>query len=188
MLNQLHTWIGVADIIPYFAILSPNSPFEQVKQAVDDAEFLDLPKIFCEEMIRDIDSELQASPPFGTRPELQAFYNDFIKKLLAGLAICRYTPFIGLHVTQWGLERYGQEGMAAVSDKNRAELLNSFKGKTSAFETLALVALKQANSTFDGVKYSCGCECKPNRKRLPFSVVGAGNRNKGIHDLNSGKW
>lgn len=108
--------------------------------------------------------------------ELMNFYYSYVKKWLAGAAMVRYTPYHGLHITQWGLEQYNQEGFGQVTDKRRAEILNAIKGKTSVYQTKMFDALKAANNTFDGVVYS-DTKCKATRKRLPFAALGAGKFN-----------
>lgn len=108
--------------------------------------------------------------------ELMNFYYLYVKKWLAGAAMVRYAPYLGLHLTQWGLEQYNQEGFGQVSDKRRAEIVNAIKSKTSVFQTKMFDALSTANNTFDGVVYG-NTSCKSKRKRLPFAALGAGKFN-----------
>jgi hypothetical protein len=108
--------------------------------------------------------------------ELMNFWYLYVKKWLAGAAMVRYAPYLGLHLTQWGLEQYNQEGFGQVTDKRRAEILNSIKGKTSVFQTKMFDALSDANNTFDGVTY-VNTNCRTKRKKLPFTALGAGKYN-----------
>lgn len=172
MANILTTWISVSDIYPIFAVLSPNTPKLQIEQCVNDAELFDLPNILCESLITDIDTELQLSPPFDTRPELYSFYTLFVVNYLAGLTMSRYSPYLGIHATQWGMEQYNQEGFGQVTDKRRAEILNAIKSKTNAFEYKLTEYLKSVDNTLDGVVYSCNNPCKPQKHRLSFSIIG----------------
>ena len=108
--------------------------------------------------------------------ELMNFWFLYVKKYLAGAAMVRYAPYLGLHLTQWGLEQYNQEGFGQVSDKRRAEIVNSIKAKTSVFQTKMFDALSEANNTFDGVTYT-PTNCRTHRKSLPFVALGAGKFN-----------
>lgn len=109
--------------------------------------------------------------------ELMNFFYNYVKKWLAGATIVRYSPFLGLHLSQWGLEQYNQEGFGTVSDKRRGEIINSFKSETESYKSLMFQALDEANYTFDGVVYSrktCGAKSS----KLPFTILGAGNKNQ----------
>ena len=108
--------------------------------------------------------------------ELMNFYYLYVKKYLAGAAMVRYAPYLGLHLTQWGLEQYNQEGFGQVSDKRRGEIVNMIKSKTSVFQTKMFDALSEAKNTFDGVVYG-STSCKSKRKTLPFAALGAGKFN-----------
>lgn len=119
--------------------------------------------------------------------ELMTFYYLYVKKWLAGAAMTRYAPYHGLHITQWGLEQYNQEGFGQVSDKRRAEILNSIKGKTSVYQTKMFDYLSEVNYTFDGVQYK-GKGCGTRRKKLPFTALGAGKFNNYPIDDNQKKY
>jgi|694.fasta_scaffold02665_25 hypothetical protein len=111
---------------------------------------------------------------FWTSYELMDFYYNFVKKWLATATVVRYLPFHGLHVTQFGLEEYTQEGFGQVSDKRRAEMLQNFKGKSDVYRTRMLNELDRVKSTFDGVKYEVEL-CRARKKRNQFTVLGIGN-------------
>ena len=110
--------------------------------------------------------------------ELMNFYNVYVKRWLAGCTMKRYMPYLGLHGTQWGLEQFQQEGFGQVSDKRRAELLNSIAGQTSAYENEMINYLNDVNWTLDGVVYERETLCKQVKNKLPFSIIGAGVKNR----------
>jgi hypothetical protein len=105
--------------------------------------------------------------------EAMTFYYDYIKKYLCGKTMERYAPYVGLHMTQWGLEQYSQDSFSQVSDKRRSELLNQIKGKTNVYLYKMQKALKDVDYILDGVSYKPECTKK---ERMSFSVIGATNK------------
>jgi hypothetical protein len=223
-MNNYTSWIGVVDIVPFFAVLSPNSPKEQVEQEVRTAQMLDLPVVFSAELIAALDTAIKANvqqyrsnktysdgdkvfynnayyiandaivagdaPPSANwdNYELMNFFFNYVKPYLAALTMVRYMPYLGLHGTQWGIEQYNQEGFGQVSDKRRAELLNSIQGKCNAYENLMMVFANDENWTFDGVSYKVNTPCETRKKKLSFTVLGAGNRNKINYNDEFDRW
>ena len=207
-------WITVTDIIPFFAVLSPNTPTAQIEQQVILAQTLDVKNGLPKALVTALNTAILANPQqYRTNKtyvegdkvfynavyyialdaisvneappsadwanyELMNFYNVFVKRWLAGLTMKRYMPYLGLHGTQWGLEQFNQEGFGQVSDKRRAELLNSIAGQTSAYESEMINYLNDVNWTLDGVTYERDTLCKQVQSKLPFTVIGAGARNQ----------
>jgi hypothetical protein len=105
--------------------------------------------------------------------ELMNFYYSFVKKWLAGATMQRYLPYMGLHITQWGLEQYNQDGFGQVTDKRRGEISNAVKNKTDVYFDKMIKELNRVNYTFDSVVYAQQT-CKETKTQLPFSIIGAG--------------
>lgn len=207
-------WISVVDIIPFFAVLSENTPVKQIDAKVRLAQRLDLPNALPQTLITAINTAILANPQqyrtnktysLGDKVfynaayyialdaisvndappsdnwedyELMNFYNTYVKPFLSGLTMKRYMPYLGLHATQWGVEQFNQEGFGTVSDKRRAELLNSIAGETSAYESEMINYLNDVNWTLDGVVYERDNLCKKVQSKLPFTAIGAGARNQ----------
>jgi hypothetical protein len=174
MINDISIWVTVNDIIKYFAILSPNTPLPQINQCIFDAETMDMPSIVDDQLVEDIDTMINS--PSLIKPELDEFFKMVVLPYISACTMVRYSPFLGLHATQWGLEQYVQEGFGAVTDKRRAELLNSFEGKKNVFEIKMLKYLSDHKYTFDGVVYKSNVKCGAKKNTLSFSIIGANKR------------
>lgn len=175
MINDLSIWIDVTDIRKWFPVVSPNTSAEQLNPYILASETLDLTAILDDTLIEDID-EMILSPSL-IKPELNELFNMVIKPFLSGCTMQRYLPYMGLNATQWAFEEYTQEGFKPITDKRRAEIVNSIEGTKNTYQVKLLKYLQDAKYTFDGVVYpSKGC--KQTKPRLSFTVIGAGNTNR----------
>lgn len=175
MINDLSIWIDVTDIRKWFPVVSPNTSAEQLNPYILASETLDLTAILDDTLIEDID-EMILSPSL-IKPELNELFNMVIKPFLSGCTMQRYLPYMGLNATQWAFEEYTQEGFKPITDKRRAEIVNSIEGTKNTYQVKILKYLQDAKYTFDGVVYPSK-ECKQTKPRLSFTVIGAGNINR----------
>lgn len=124
-----------------------------------------------------IDSSTNEAPPDAKWDlfELMNFWHHYVKKFLIASAVKNYFPYLGMHATQWGLEQYNQEGFGQVTDKARAQLLNSVTSDCGRYLTKLKTYGKSVDWTFDGVKYECSNECELVNKRrgISFRIIGA---------------
>ncbi len=175
MINDLSIWIDVTDIRKWFPVVSPNTSAEQLNPYILASETLDLTAILDDTLIEDID-EMILSPSL-IKPELNELFNMVIKPFLSGCTMQRYLPYMGLNATQWAFEEYTQEGFKPITDKRRAEIVNSIEGTKNTYQVKLLKYLQDAKYTFDGVVYPSKL-CKQTKPRLSFTVIGAGNTNR----------
>ena len=181
MINDLSIWIDVGDIRKWFPVVSPNTSEEQLNPYILASETLDLTALIDDTLIEDID-EMLLSPSLN-KPELMDLFNMVIKPYLSGCTMQRYLPYMGLNATQWTFEEYKQEGFTPVTDKRRAEIVNSIEGTKNTYQVKLLKYLQDAKYTFDGVVYpSKGC--KQTKPRLSFSIIGATEINKRHYNRN----
>lgn len=103
--------------------------------------------------------------------QLQALFNNYIKGFLVCKAHARLLLWQGNNVTQFGLVRNREDTSDAISDKQRAELIQSSEHKANVYLAQIAKALEDANYTFDSVTYSyASAQNKPRVKPKFFSV------------------
>ena len=81
--------------------------------------------------------------------QLQALFNNYIKGFLVCKAHARLLLWQGNNVTQFGLVRNREDTSDAISDKQRAELIQSSEHKANVYLAQMAKALEDANYTFE---------------------------------------
>ena len=103
--------------------------------------------------------------------QLQAFFNNYVKGFLVCKAHARLLLWQGNNVTQFGLVTNREDTSAPISDKQRAELIQSSEHKANVYLAQMTKAMKDANYTFDSVSYEyAACAEKPKVKPKFFAV------------------
>ena len=94
------------------------------------------------------------------KPELQAFYDDFILHWWVLLAYKRFIELHGINITQFGITKTKDPGgtFEQVSRDDRAIMLKQLQSDANTLQTLAFAQTWK----FDGTQYrkstDCGCE------------------------------
>lgn len=143
--------------------MSVNIPDSDVDFHCLDAQRFDLFSIIPDALA----TALQGT--MGT--ELQAFFNNYVKGFLVCKAHARLLLWQGNNVTQFGLVTNREDTSQQITDKQRAELIQSSEHKANVYLAQMTKAMKDANYTFDSVSYEyAACAEKPKVKPKFFAV------------------
>lgn len=143
--------------------MSVNIPDSDVDFHCLDAQRFDLFPIIPDALA----TALQGT--MGT--ELQAFFDNYVKGFLVCKAHARLLLWQGNNVTQFGLVTNREDTSAQITDKQRAELIQSSEHKANVYLAQMTKAMKDANYTFDSVSYEyAACAEKPKVKPKFFAV------------------
>lgn len=103
--------------------------------------------------------------------ELQTFFNNYVKGFLVCKAHARLLLWQGNNLTQFGLVTNSEDTSVPLTDKQRAELIQSSEHKANVYLAQMSKAMSDAKYTFDGVSYEYeSCAEKPKVKPKFFSV------------------
>jgi hypothetical protein len=121
-------------------------------------------------IIDDIVTALAQSPV--TRPELIAFYDDFLEPFLVCKAYARFLLWAGRNITQYGLSsNTSGDTFAEVTDKSRAELIADTEHKCNVYLARLTENLDDTDLTYDAIVYSfSNCGTKPRPKTRIKSI------------------
>jgi hypothetical protein len=143
--------------------MSVNIPDSDVNFHCMDAQRFDLFPIIPDALATALQGSMGA--------ELQAFFDDYVKGFLVCKAHARLLLWQGNNVTQFGLVRNNEDTSEPISDKQRAELIQSSEHKANIYLAQMSKAMSDADYTFDSVVYTYEtCEDKPKVKPKFFSV------------------
>lgn len=120
-------------------------------------------------MVTDIETAVNESPV--TKPELVAFFNDYLKPFLVCKAYARFLLWAGRNITQFGLRVNNEETSTEVTDKSRAEMIADIEHKCNVYLARMTTNLYDTDYTYDGVVYEFGdCKSKPRAKTRIIAI------------------
>jgi hypothetical protein len=135
-----------------------------------DAQNFDFAELFPDAtlsgntFLADIETAFSESPV--TRPELIAFFNNYVKAYLVCKAYARLLLWHGKNITQFGIRVNNEDTSNEITDKARSELIADINSKANVYLLKMSNAFKTANATFDSIVYgnTTGCDTSQNRK------------------------
>ncbi len=114
---------------------------------------------------------LNYSDNSGTKPELQAFYNDYVRQWWTFLAFRRFIQIHGRNITQFGYTKTADpEGTFTQVDQiERSVVMKQIQGDAQILFALIL----QKEWKFDGVTYrKPGGDCSRSENRFDIGIGG----------------
>lgn len=156
-------------------------------QLIDKSDFIGIVKMSVNIPDSDVDFHCMDAQKFDLFPiiptalatalqgtmgtELQAFFNNYVKGFLVCKAHARLLLWQGRNITQHGLTQPREDTSEPITDKQRAELIQSVEHKANVYLAQMSKAMSDAEYTFDGVSYEYSdCAEKPKVKPKFFSV------------------
>ena len=143
--------ITLANIQSY-AQIPDNIEGRLIDFQINLASTFDVEPIVTKALMSAVDVAV-ASP--GTKPEIEAFYNNFIVPYWCLSSYYRFIATHGTNVTQFGLvqTRDPRGTFEQSSDQSRANVLTQTEADRKVFKQYLVDRLKELNFTFDGVTY-----------------------------------
>lgn len=124
-------------------------------QNFDFAELFPNATVSGNTFLADIETALSESPV--TRPELVAFFNEFVKGYLVCKAYARLLLWLGRNITQFGLRVNNEDTSTEVSDTARAALIADINSKANVYLIKMQKRFETVNGTFDTIVYGASC-------------------------------
>lgn len=121
------------------------------------------------------------SNPSHSFPELETFFETYIKGWVAFLTAYQIYVWHGNNITQYGIRVMNEDTSVAIAPQDRAVLLQSIKNNAIAAYNRMRKALSDANNTFDGLTYNDVAN-KNRGNKLQIRRVGGINLNDRFHD------
>jgi len=103
-------------------------------------------------LITDIETAIAESPV--TRPELIAFFEDFVKPYLVLCADRRFLLLHGINITQFGIRVNNEDTSNEIDKEKLANFMADALHKSNVYLARLTDGLKDANYTFDTIVYS----------------------------------
>lgn len=137
-------------------------------QDIDAVPIMPIAVVSKNNMVTDIENAINESPV--TRPELLAFFNDYLKPFIVCKAYARFLLWAGRNITQFGLRVNNEDTSTEVTDKARAEMIADIEHKANVYLARMSTNLKEKAYTFDTIVYSFDCGTKPRAKTRIYSI------------------
>lgn len=132
-----------------------NIPDRLINYHRDKAEVLDFKPLVSTAFWTIINT---GSPGMG--PELEDFFNEYIKPVVVHYAMCRFLIEAGVNITQFGLVNPREDTSQPASDAQRGAMRNQYKADLQSYLSKFYARLKEVEYTFDGVVYEFACKRK----------------------------
>lgn len=149
---------------PSFVPFALNIKDELVNPRIDDAFKFDIkPKLGV------LADDIRALTD-NSKPELLAFYNNFVLHWWVLLAYKRFIELHGLNVTQFGMTKTKDPGntFEPMSREDRAVMIKQVQSDANTLYAL----LHAENWKFDGVQYRKGSDCKGPNLDIGINAIG----------------
>ena len=148
---------------------SNNIEDRLVNPIITDTEQLQIEPVLNEDMYTNLQAIVGGS---GNFPELEAFFENYIKQWICFITCYQFYSVHGINVTQYGLRVMNEDTSVPVDPTDRAAFLQHYKNNGQAYLLRMNKSLDKANYTFDGIKYENPC-AKKNGNNLIVGRVGA---------------
>lgn len=156
---------------PGLVPFSPAIPEDQINLHISNAEKRDLRPLFGKPFLDALNGE--------RGPELDSFFEEFVKPFLVLAAFVRFLPVHGRNITQFGVTKLADNTFEQVSNEERGEILKQSRTDLSQAEQQLRNAFNEVDGTFDGVNYAEAKE-QLEKARRTFSLRAPGYNSKPI--------
>ena len=96
--------------------------------------------------------------PSHSFPELETFYEDYLKRWVCFLTAYEIYVWHGNNITQFGVRVMNEDTSVAIAPEDRAVLLQSIKNNGIAAYNLVRKTLSTLEYTLDGITYDDVCK------------------------------
>lgn len=139
--------------IQQYAQIPTNIEGRLIDFQISKSRTLDVEPTVTKALMTAVDAAVAST---GTKPELEAFYNNFIVPYWCHSAYHRFMSSHGTNVTQFGVtvtnDPRGTFNQA--STEQRAIILREIYDDKKVYRQFMIDRLKEVNFTFDGVSFS----------------------------------
>ena len=128
-----------------------NIPANAIQVHIDTYVLLSLTPLIGKTFVADLENCVSSSG--ANKPELYAFWNNYISKLVTYSAAAKWIIFHGQNPTQFGFSQISGSEFNVLTSKDRAVMSEDLLSYASAIQGDMIVFLNSVNWTFDGVAY-----------------------------------
>lgn len=154
-----------------FVQLSTNIEDRLINFHVDNSQLYDVEPRLGALLYADLIALPSVPDDPETKPELRAFYNDYVKRYVCLLAYCRFIAEHGTNVTQFGFTQLSDPAgtFDTPSEDRRAVFLRQYRSDAETSLTRLFNRLDAVNYTLDGINYQKSETIQD--KSIPISSV-----------------